>query len=319
MKYSLCFLDRNTLRQDITIRRPTFAHEWFEYDQTSSEQTGERISEMDIVITNKVPITAALIENSPNLKMIAVAATGVDQIDLDACRARQITVSNIRNYALNTVPEHVIGMILTLRREVLQYRQEVINGRWQKEGGFCFFDRPIHDIQGATLGVIGYGSLGKATAEMAHSLGMQVLYVSPSDKSSDFARRVELDELLEHSDAISLHCPLTPETHHLLDAAAFDKMKSSAIVINAARGAVVDEQALADAIISQKIAAAAIDVLPQEPPASDSPMMQLATQTNVILTPHIAWASQQAMQILADQLIDNIEAFAAGVAQNSVV
>ena len=172
---------------------------------------------------------------------------------------------------------------------------------------------------GATLGIIGYGALGEATAKLAHLLGMQVIYVSPSDKSCDFARRVELDELLATSDAISLHCPLTRETHHLLDAAAFNKMKPDAIVINTARGAVVDEQALADAIKAQIIGAAAIDVLPQEPPAVDSPMMKLAKQTNVILTPHIAWASQQAMQILADQLIDNIEAFVAGEPRNSVI
>jgi glycerate dehydrogenase len=318
MSYNICFLDRATLRHDNDIRRPGFEHEWIEYDHTTDEQTADRIAGMDIIITNKVPINRTLIENNPDLKMIAVAATGVDVIDLDACSARNIIVSNIRNYALHTVPEHVMGMILTLRRQVLQYRQQVINGRWQEEGGFCFFDEPIHDIHGALLGIIGFGALGQATARLAHLIGMQVQYVSPSDKSVDFATRVSLDECLASSDVISMHCPLTPETHHLLDNEAFSQMKSNAIVINAARGAVVDEPALADAIISGKIAGAAIDVLPQEPPAKDSPLMMLASQTNVILTPHIAWASQQAMQSLADQLIDNIEAFQEGKPRNRV-
>jgi glycerate dehydrogenase len=319
MSYNICFLDRATLRHDIAIRRPGFEHKWTEYDHTSDEQTADRIAGMDIIITNKVPINRILIENNPDLKMIAVAATGVDVIDLDACSARNVTVSNIRNYALHTVPEHVMGMILTLRRQVLQYRQQVINGRWQEAGGFCFFDEPIHDIHGALLGIIGFGALGQATARLAHLLGMQVQYVSPSDKSVDFARRVSLDECLATSDVISLHCPLTPETHHLLDNQAFSRMKNNVIIINAARGAIVDEPALADAIISGKIAGAAIDVLPQEPPAKDSPLMMLASQTNVILTPHIAWASQQAMQSLADQLIDNIEAFQEGQPRNQVI
>ncbi|WP_455198588.1 D-2-hydroxyacid dehydrogenase [Kaarinaea lacus] len=318
MKYNICFLDRSTLRHDIIVRTPEFLHEWTEYDRTSAEQTSARIQKMDIIITNKVAISEQLIENNPELKMIAVAATGVDHIDLDACRARNITVSNIRDYALHTVPEHVIGVMLALRRQTLQYRQEVIRGRWQKAGSFCFFDEPIHDINGATLGVIGYGALGQATAGLAHALGMQVQYFSPSEKDSSIARRVELDELLTSSDVISLHCPLNPDTHHLLDSKAFTRMKPGTIVINTARGAIVDEQALAEAITSKQIAGAAIDVLPQEPPTQDSPMMKLAGQTNVILTPHIAWASQQAMQTLADQLIDNIEAFVSGQPQNRV-
>ncbi|MCW8963558.1 MAG: D-2-hydroxyacid dehydrogenase [Gammaproteobacteria bacterium] len=318
-KFKIAFLDRSTIRADISVHQPGFPHIWAEYDKTENQaQALERLQDADIVITNKVPITASLITACPELKMVAVAATGVDHIDIKACHAHDITISNIRNYALRTVPEHVIGMILTLRRQVLQYRQEVIQGRWQQENNFCFFDQQIQDINGATLGIIGYGAIGQATARLAHALGMQVQYTSRSAKAVDFARPVDLDTLLHTSDVISCHCPLTPETHHLLDAVAFGKMKSSAIVINSARGNIVDEQALADALTRNKVAAAAIDVLPQEPPASNSPMMQLANQTNVILTPHIAWASQQAMQTLADQLIDNIEAFIAGKPKNIV-
>ena len=316
--YNVCFLDRETLRSDIIIRRPDFSHTWTDHDSTSPDQVHARTVNADIIITNKVALTADIIAESNELKMIAVAATGVDHIDLEACRKAGIIVSNIRNYALCTVPEHVIGMILTLRRKVLRYRSEVINGRWQEEGGFCFFDQPIHDVHGAVLGIIGYGALGQATARMAHALGMQVQYVSPSSKPDDVAQPVDLDTLLTTSDVISLHCPLTRETHHLLNAAVFARMKPEVIIVNTSRGAVIDEQALAEALTHKQVAAAAIDVLPQEPPARDSPLMNLADRTNVILTPHIAWASQQAMQTLADQLIDNIEAFVAGKPANRV-
>lgn len=319
MQPHICFLDRSTIRQDIQIRPPAFAHEWVSYGKTGSEHEAiGRISPATIAITNKVPITRSLLKHSAKLKMIAVAATGVDHIDIEACRERGIIVSNIRDYALHTVPEHVIGMILALRRQVLQYRDEVIKGRWQAENNFCFFDEPIQDINGAMLGIIGYGAIGQTTARLAHDLGMQVQYTSRSEKPADFAQPVDLPTLLSTSDVISCHCPLTDQTRHLLDANAFDLMQSHTIVINTARGAVVDEQALANAIETRQIAAAAIDVLPVEPPASDSPMMQLASRNNVILTPHIAWASQQAMQSLADQLIDNIEAFMDGHPRNVI-
>jgi glycerate dehydrogenase len=317
-KVKIAFLDRSTIRNDITIRQPGFPHEWSEYKTTDDDQIIERLQAVDIAITNKVPLAATTLASLPDLRMIAVAATGVDHIDLDACKAGNITVSNIRNYALHSVPEHAISMMLSLRRQVLQYRQEVIKGRWQQEGNFCFFDQPIQDVNGATLGIIGYGTLGHETAKLAHALGMQVQYTSRSNKAADFSKPVDMETLLRTSDIISCHCPLTPDTRHLLDASAFNKMKPGAIIINTARGDIVDERALAEAITNKQIAGAAIDVLPQEPPAIDSPLMQLADQTNVILTPHIAWASQQAMQTLADQLIDNVEAFAEGKPKNSV-
>ena len=316
----ICFLDRSTIRDDIHIRRPDFTHHWKEYDVTDSQQLAiQRLKDIDIVITNKVPIGRQLIEACPAIKMIAVAATGVDHIDLEACREKDITVSNIRNYALHTVPEHVIAMMLCLRRQVIQYRQEVIDGRWQQEQNFCFFDRPIEDINGAVLGIIGYGAIGQATARLAHALGMTVQYTSRSRKETELADAVDLQTLLQTSDVISCHCALTPETHHLINEKSLSVMKPSAIIINTARGAVVDDQALAHSILNKKIAGAGLDVLPEEPPAADSPMMQLANHSNVILTPHIAWASQQAMQTLSDQLIRNIESYVEGRPENVVV
>jgi len=313
MTLKICFLDRSTIRDDIIIRAPDFNYEWMEYQGTSAAEIIGRLEGIDIVITNKVPIDADILTACPKLKMVTVAATGTDHIDLDACHKRGVVVSNIRNYALTSVPEHVISMMLMLRREVLQYRAEVIKGRWQQANSFCFFDKPIHDLAGATLGIIGFGALGQATARMAHTLGMKVIFHTRSSKQSEVATQVDLNTLLQSADIISCHCALTPDTHHLLNAAAFAQMKPNAIVINAARGAIVDEAALAHAIKSRQIAAAGIDVLPKEPPAIDSPLMKLAGQNNVILTPHIAWASQEAMQALSDQLIDNIESFVASM------
>lgn len=318
MSIKIVFLDRLSIREDIAIRRPDFAHEWVSFNVSLPEQVVERCGDADIVITNKVPLHKEVIESLRRLKMVAVAATGVDRIDVGACHGRGVIVSNIRNYALSAVPEYVISVVLALRRQLLQYRQEVIRGRWQAEDDFCFFDKPIHDVKGALLGIIGYGALGQATARMAHGLGMRVQYYSPSPRDKDFSEPVELDYLLRTSDVISCHCPLNAQTENLIDGHAFARMKPSAIFVNTARGAIVDEQALAEVLMNNKIAGAGIDVLPEEPPAADSPVMQLAGRTNVILTPHIAWASQQAMQLLADQLIDNIEAFIRGSPDNVV-
>jgi len=314
----ICFLDRSTIRNDIVIRSPGLEHEWMEYDSTSADQITDRLRGIDIVITNKVAISAQTLAACPDIKMVAVAATGVDIIDLHACQQRGIVVSNIRNYALTTVPEHVLTMMLMLRRQIMRYRSEVLNGRWQQENNFCFFDKPIHDLAGATLGIIGFGAIGHAIAERAHALGMAVIFHTRTPKQIEFATQVDLDTLLQEADIISCHCALTPETRNLLDAKAFAKMKPGAIVINAARGAIVDEAALAEAITSGQIAGAGVDVLPEEPPGIDSPLMKIAGQSNVILTPHIAWASQEAMQTLVDQLIDNIEAFIQGKPRNVI-
>lgn len=314
----ICFLDRKTLRDDIVVRRPAFSHSWSEYPSSEQDEVTDRLKNAEIAITNKVAITRPVIEACHQLKFIAVAATGIDLIDIDACKAAGVSVSNIRNYALHTVPEHVIGMILNLRRKTIRYRSEVIKGRWQQEKNFCFFDEPILDIHGATLGIIGFGALGQATAKLAYSLGMKVQFSSRTPHTSPYANEVDIDTLIQSSDVISLHCPLTPETHHLVNQDFLKKMKPDAILINTARGAVVDEAALASAILNQEISGAAVDVLPKEPPEAGSPLFSIAEHTNLILTPHIAWASQQAMQGLADQLIDNIEAYHAGQPVNLV-
>jgi glycerate dehydrogenase len=269
------------------------------------------------VITNKVPLRAATLQQLPQLKMIAVAATGYDVIDIDYCKAHGIAVSNIRNYAVHTVPEHAFALILALRRNLFAYRQDVANGRWQEVDQFCFFDHPIRDMYGATLGIIGEGALGQATAKIARGFGMKVLFADHAPPKVEGVEFTPFDEVVSTSDVISLHVPLTPDTRNLIGMKELRKMKRTAILINTSRGGLVDERALAEALTQGLIGGAGFDVLTKEPPKEGNPLLDLRLQ-NFILTPHVAWASDGAMQFLADQLIDNIEAFVAGKPQHLV-
>jgi glycerate dehydrogenase len=264
-----------------------------------------------------VPIRRAALEQLPNLKMIAVAATGYDVIDVDACRERGVAVANIRNYAVHTVPEHSFALIFALRRNLIAYREDVLRGRWQAQDQFCFFDHPIHDLYGSTIGIFGEGVLGQGTAAIAKALGMRVLFADhPPPKSPD-VEFTDPEVVFAESDIISLHCPLTPSSRNFIGLEQFKKMKRSAILINTARGGLVDEHALKTALETGLIAGAGFDVLTKEPPKDGNPLLDIKTP-NFILTPHVAWASDGAMQFLADQLIDNIECFIAGKPQHLV-
>ena len=311
----IVFLDRSTL--GAKMRRPAFEHTWQDYPVTGPGQLLERLRDATIAITNKVPLRAETLQRLPQLRMIAVAATGYDVIDVPYCRARGIAVANIRNYAVHTVPEHVFALITALRRNLLAYRQDVERGRWQQSDQFCFFDHPIRDLHGATLGVIGEGALGQGTARIARGFGMEVLFADHAPPKVPGVVFTPLDQVLEQSDVISLHVPLTDETHNMIGREQLRRMKRTALLINTARGGLVDEQALVQALRDGVIAGAGFDVLSREPPRDGNPLLELRLP-NFILTPHVAWASEGAMQILADQLIDNIEAFARGSPQNLV-
>ena len=311
----IVFLDRQSLKAE--VRRPSFPHAWEEHDQTPESLMIKNLTGATVAITNKVPIRRASLEQLPDLKMIAVAATGYDVIDIDACRERGIAVANIRNYAVHTVPEHTFAMIFALRRNLIAYREDVLRGRWQAQDQFCFFDHPIQDLNGSTLGIFGEGALGQATAVIARALGMRVLFADhPPPKAAD-VEFTDPETVFAQSDIISLHCPLTPASRNFIGIEQFKKMKRSAILINTARGGLVDEHALKTALETGLIAGAGFDVLTKEPPKEGNPLLELRTP-NFILTPHVAWASDGAMQFLADQLIDNIEASIAGKPQNLV-
>jgi glycerate dehydrogenase len=312
VQHAIVFLDRESL--DAKVRRPNFLHSYKEYESTwTVEEILHRLKDATIAIINKVPMRADTLKQLPKLKLIAVAATGTDVVDKAYCKANGITVVNIRNYAFNTVPEHVFAMIFALRRNLLAYVEDVRAGKWNKASQFCFFDYPIRDIAGSTLGVIGYGALGKSVGRIAESLGMRLL---PYDVFPQ-PGLVGLETIYRESDVITLHTPLTPETRNMIGAKEFKMMKPSAILINTARGGLVDEQALVDALKNGTIGGAGFDVLTKEPPKDGNVLLDLKLP-NFILTPHVAWASQEAMQILADQLIDNIEAFVAEKPQNVV-
>jgi len=318
--HRIVFLDRDSVIA--TIRKPAFAHEWSEYPATKAADAMPRLRDAraSIAITNKVPLRAADLAQLPELKMIAVAATGTDIIDLAACRERGIVVSNIRNYAVHTLPEHTFALMLALRRQLVAYRADIEAGLWQKSERFCLFGHPIADLAGSRLGLLGYGALGKSVARIAKAFGMEVIVHTRSplpDAAGDGVREVGFDELLETSDILSLHLPLNDKTRNMISAKELIRMKRSALLINTARGGLVDETALADALRSGVIAGAGFDVLVQEPPPADNVLLNLRLP-NFILTPHSAWASSQAMQVLADQLIDNIEAWVAGTPRNTV-
>lgn len=319
-EHHIVFLDRDSLIA--TLRKPSFAHQWTEYPATRAADVVQRLRDAraTIAISNKVALSADDMAQLPDLKMIAMAATGTNVIDVAAAAQRGIVVSNIRNYAVHTLPEHTFALILALRRQLVAYRADIEAGLWQTSQNFCLFGHPVTDLAGSRLGLYGYGALGQATARLARAFGMEVIVHTRSplpDAAADGVREASFDEVLETSDVISLHLPLNDKTRNMISAKELIRMKRSALLINTARGGLVDEMALADALRAGVIGGAGFDVLTQEPPPADNVLLNLRLP-NFILTPHSAWASTQAMQTLADQLIDNIEAWAAGAPRNVV-
>jgi len=314
----IVFLDRATLAPQTVLRRPAFDHTLALFDSTPPDQVAARIADADIVVVNKVRLDAALLAAAPRLRLVAVAATGTDPIDIAACAERGIAVSNIRDYALHAVPEHTFALIFALRRSILAYHQAVRDGRWQQSGQFCFFDYPIRDLAGSTLGIVGDGALGNAVAAMGRALGMRVLFSAHKGRTGQGSLYTPFEEVLARADVITLHCPLRPATRGMIGAAEFASMRRKPLLINTARGGLVDEAAVGPALEAGQIAGAGFDVVSTEPPPADHPFMALLERPDFILTPHVAWAADEAMQTLADQLVDNIEAFVRGEPRNLV-
>lgn len=311
--WRIAFLEGDSI--PARLRRPDFAHEWREYTGTRPQEMEARLRDVDILVVNKLPVREALLSQLPDLKMIAVSATGADNVDVGWCRDHGVVVSNVRGYAVNTVPEHVMMLALALSRNLLAYRADVAAGRWQQSRNFCWLDAPIRDLHGGVMGIVGRGSLGQGVARLAQAFGMQVMFAERRGASAVREGYVAFDEVLKCADVLGLNCPLNDETFHLIDARSLALMKPSAIVINTARGALIDDVALLNALKSGAIGGAGIDVLPKEPPVEGHPLLD-ANLPNLIVTPHVAWGSQAARQGLADQLIDNIEAFVRGEPRN---
>lgn len=318
IKPKVVFLDRATIPSQISLKALGFAHEWVEYDFTQPNQVAERIADAEIVITNKVVLNASNLSSASRLRFIAVSATGVNNIDLEFCQSNGISVSNIQGYATQSVPEHVIAMLFALKRNLKGYHQDIERDVWQRDKQFCFFTHPIQDIAGSTLGIFGSGSLGQATGVLAKAIGMQVMFAERKGASTCREGYTPFEEVLRTADAISLHCPLTAQTENLISHEEFQVMKSNCVLINAGRGGLVDEVALVDALRSGEIAGAGVDVFTAEPADKSNPLLANSDLPNLLLTPHVAWGSDSAIQKLADILMDNIDAFAAGAAQNLV-
>lgn len=312
---TIVFLERDTLRAE--LRRPSFAHRWRDHGSTRPEEVIERLADATIAVVNKTLMRADVLAQLPRLRMIAVAATGMDNIDVEFCRERGITVSNVRGYARRTLPEHVLMLALALRRNLIAYREDVRSGLWQRAGQFCLHTREIHDLDGSTFGVVGYGALGRGVERLARAFGTDVLVAERKGAACAREGRTPFDETFRRSDVISLHVPLNDETRHMIGRDEIAMMKSTAVLINCARGGIVDESALARALREGKIAGAGVDVLSGEPPAHGNPLLTLDLP-NLIVTPHVAWAGREAQQALADQLIENIEAFERGEPRNTV-
>mgnify|MGYP001327319374 CR=1 FL=1 len=312
-------LDRDTL--SVPVPRPSFAHEWVEHAHTGREQVAARVAGASIVVSNKVRIDEAALTAAPALRLIAIPATGTNNVELEACRRRGVTVCNVPSYGPQSVAEHVFALVLALRRNLLQYVAEVRAGRWERAPNFCFVDHPIADLAGSRLGVVGSGAIGSAVARIGAGFGMQVLQAERRGAAAVRPGHVAFDEVLERADVLSLHLPLTPQTHHLIGAAELARMKPGAVLINTARGPLVDESALAAALRAGRIGGAGLDVLAEEPPRpGSSPLLadDLRDNPRLLVTPHVAWASRAAQTKLVTELIANLEAFVAGRARNVV-
>ncbi|WP_273431442.1 D-2-hydroxyacid dehydrogenase [Chitinibacter tainanensis] len=313
----IVFLDAATL--PVQLKSLPLPHRWVNHAHTRADEVVARLQGATVAVTNKVAITAEMLSQLPQLRLIAVAATGFNNIDLAACRAHTVGVCNIRDYAIHGVAEHTLMLMLALRRQLLSDRQRVQAGEWQNASGFCLPANPAleppHDLAGSRLVLVGSGALGQATAKLGAAFGMQVFFAGRKGQPETRPGYLPWEEALRTADVLSIHCPLTDGTRGLIGAAELALLRPSAIVLNTARGGIVDEAALLAALQTRQIAGAGLDVLSSEPPRQGNPLLDVQLP-NLLITPHVAWASVETMQTLADQLIDNIAGYLTGAPRN---
>jgi glycerate dehydrogenase len=279
-------------------------------DHTPQSNVARAIAGAEVVLVNKLRLTREIIEGAPNLRLITLAATGTNNVDLDAARERGVAVCNLRDYCTASVVQHVFGVLLLLTHKLREYDALVRSGAWQRGEQFCLLDYPIRELTGRKLGIVGYGTLGRGVARAAQAFGLEVL-VANRPGGERAPGRMDLDALLSQVDVLSLHCPLSPATTGLIGARQLGLMKPDAVLVNTARGALIDSQALVDALRAGRLGGAAIDVLPQEPPVDGNPLLA-SDIPNLIVTPHIAWAAREARQRCIDEMAANVEDFRRG-------
>ena len=289
------------------------------FDSTPAELVSERIDGVDFVFANKARMTKEIISNAGSLRFIGLTATGVDNVDLEAAKKHKVAVCNIRAYCTQSIVEHVFAVLLNLTHSVRQYDRLVRAGAWQQADNFCMLEFPIRELSAMTIGVVGLGVLGTGVANMARQFGMSVMIARrPGTQGDPDEGRHDFKDILRDCDVISLHCPLTDDTRGLIGVDELKLMKPNAVLINTARGGLVDSRALVEALQKRTIAAAAVDVLPQEPPVDGNPLLDYDGD-NLIITPHIAWATVEARQNAINEVAANLQAFLAGEERNRVV
>ena len=312
----IVFLDKATitLNGDIDFSCLRALGTYKGFDTCTEDEAVAKANTADVIITNKVPITRQVLAALDNLKLIAVIATGYNNIDLEAARRQNIVVCNVRGYAINSVPQHTFALILNLATKVHLYNADVHAGKWQGASGFTLLSYPTFELSGKTIGIIGFGTIGREVAKIAKAFGMKILAHSASGVKDAIYPQTDLDTL--QSDIVTIHCPLTPQSSNLIEAAAIAKMKETAFLINTARGGIINEQALADALNSGRIAGAATDVLTVEPPKDGNVLLNAR---NLIITAHSAWSTLESRQRLVNETANNIKAFIAGCPVNVVI
>lgn len=307
------FLDKGTFSDNVELPAPTGVTDYITYNDTPQDNALmiERCKDADIIITNKVQVSAEVIAKLPKLKLIQLTATGMNNVDQDACRKHDITLYNVAGYAVKSVPEHTFMLMLAAMRAGIYYHNKAIDGTWADNGNFCLLDIPLIDLEDKTLGIIGIGTIGKRVTDIARAFGMTVLWAEHQGKAPRNDGYTDFDEVLARADVISLHCPLNDATQHLINADTLAKMVKQPLIVNVARGGIVDSQALTDALNSEQIIGYASDVFEQEPITDDDPLLTIAHHPRVIFSPHNAWGSKSAQdtlwQILSKQVTDFIE------------
>lgn len=315
----LVVLERNSVGTDIDVSCFEKFGEVVYYPNTVADNTAERVKDADIIIANKAPLNEMTLKNAPNVKLICLFATGFDNVDTAYCKSRQIKVANVINYCTPAVAQHTLLLALLLAEKIAFYDDYVKSGAYSAQDRFSNFDRPFQDLEGKTWGIVGMGTIGRKVASLAQAFGCKVIFYSASGNSTCTEyERVDFGTLLKESDILSLHCPLTDRTRGLINKEAFAQMKDTAILVNVARGPVVDTQALCDALMNNQIAAAGLDVLEKEPMAKDDPLNMIKDSTKLVITPHMAWASTESRTNLVIEVCKNIESFLDGGNRNIV-
>lgn len=315
----LVVLERNSVGTDIDVSGFEKFGQVTYYANTLADNTAERVKDADIIIANKVPLNESTLKDAPNVKLICLFATGFDNVDVEYCKNRGIKVANVTNYCTPAVAQHTLLLAMALSEKLAFYDDYVKSGTYSAQERFSNFDKPFGELEGKTWGIVGMGSIGHKVAALAEAFGCQVIFYSASGRSTCTEyERVEFDDLLGRSDILSLHCPLSDRTRNLIDKEAFRKMKKSAVLVNVARGPVVNGQDLYDALMAGEIAAAGLDVLEKEPMEKDNPLGKIKDSTKLIITPHMSWASTEARARLVGEVVKNIQAFTDGQDRNIV-